>query len=238
MSLGRLGRRGRAGRPGRLTAVVAVIGVTVATLAGCGGDDGANSAPPAGGYHFVVPAASLTTTSFALAIGPSDAAHRVVVYEDFLCPYCKDLEDALDGRLVRLAEQGEILLEYHPYQLLVQQYSGDATSVFAAVMNSGAAESVALRFHDLLLAHQPPEDGPFPTRDRLVDLAVQAGADHDRVEDALADTASIRSWLTGAAEQARAADVVGAPTVILDGERFDGGTTQSEIAESLLDALS
>ena len=79
---------------------------------------------------------------------------------------------------------------------------------------SGA--DVAKKFHDLLFANQPSEEGPFPSKDDLVALAGQAGADADELKTR-STTATGLDWAADATERRATCGVDSTPTVLLDG---------------------
>ncbi len=147
---------------------------------------------------------------------------KVVVYEDFLCPVCGIFEGETRDRLQQLADDGDVQVEYRPFNLLSQlgDYSLRATNAFAAVLDAAGPE-VAMEFHDRLFAAQPPESGPFPEDSELVALAVDAGADEAEVADAI-HKLSFEQWVVNANDQASKAGVVGTPTVVVDDEVVEG----------------
>src|SRR5690348_16773865 len=53
-----------------------------------------------------------TGSQYGLTIGSASAPHKVVVYEDFLCPYCGELEKKTHDQLAQLADQGKVQVEY------------------------------------------------------------------------------------------------------------------------------
>ena len=172
-----------------------------------------------------------------VTIGDEDADHKVVIYEDFLCPYCGALERSTSEDLTELAADGKVQVEYRPFDLLSQidDYPIRATNAFAVVLEEEGAE-VAKEFHDLLFAHQPSEAGPFPSDDDLVDLAVEAGAAEDAVRPGIEDL-SHEDWVTEATEEAQAAGVDSTPTILLDGEVFTDGGSVEELADNLVAAV-
>jgi protein-disulfide isomerase len=155
----------------------------------------------------------------------------VVVYEDFLCPFCGELEATTRDDFERLAEDGDLLVEYRPFNLLerISDYSPRAVNAFAVVLEESGPE-VAKRFHDLLFDNQPSESGPFPDDQDLLDLAVEAGAEEAAVSEGILE-GTMRDWVDEATAQAIDAGVRGTPTVILDGEVVQGS------AEEILDAV-
>ncbi|WP_243059454.1 thioredoxin domain-containing protein [Nocardioides sp. SR21] len=181
-------------------------------------------------------------SEFGLTIGPDDAPHSVIIYEDFLCPYCGELERASGDGLAELAADGKVQVEYRPFVLLsttddrdFEYYSERAAGAFQIVLEESGAE-VAKEFHDLLFENQPSEAGPFPSDDDLIDLAVEAGAEESDVRDRIEsqDGADAAARATQAAADA---GVNSTPTVLLDGEVFQDGRTMDELAENLIAQL-
>jgi len=172
-----------------------------------------------------------------VTLGPADAPHDVVIYEDFLCPYCGELESASRADLTRLAADGKVRVEYRPFDLLsrISDYSERSAAVFGVVLDTSGPD-VAKKLHDLLYENQPSESGPFPTDDDLVALAVEAGADEAEVRRGLEDGTGT-DWVSAATKAALATGLKGTPTVLLDGEVFTEGRTMDDLASNLVDKL-
>ena len=173
------------------------------------------------------------TSSFGMRIGEDDAPKQVVVYEDFLCPFCGDLEATVRDRLDAAVEAGEVNVEYRPLPFLegIDDYSPRSANAFAVVLDASGPE-VAKTFHDLLFDNQPSEKGPFPSDDDLVDLAVEAGATEADVRPGIEDM-KFEGWVDAAGEAASKAKVNSTPTVLIDGEKATG-TTIEEIAAQMV----
>ncbi|MDO9395295.1 MAG: thioredoxin domain-containing protein, partial [Herbiconiux sp.] len=126
------------------------------------------------------------TTDYGLTIGEADAPHELIIYEDFLCPFCGELEAASREELATLADEGKVQVEYRPFDLLsrISDYSARSTNAFAVVLEESGPE-VAKKYHDLLFENQPEESGPFPDNGDLLDLAVEAGAEESAVADGI-----------------------------------------------------
>lgn len=218
----RLERRRRAVMIGGVIAVVLAV-VLVGVLVQGARDTSADvTAPPAG------------SGEYGVTIGDPDAPREVVIYEDFLCPFCAVLEGETRTGLAELADDGQVYVEYRPFELLSRfgDYSARATNAFKVVLEESGPET-AKEFHDLLFENQPAEDGEHPDDDQLVEWAVEAGADEAAVEDGIRDQAQ-SDWVAAATEAADAAGVPGTPTVLVDGEVFQAGGSIEEFAESLL----
>ena len=178
-----------------------------------------------------------SAATYGLTIGPVDAPHEIVIYEDFLCPFCGELEKASHEELATLAEDGKVKVTYRPFVLLsqVSDYSERTTAAFGAVLDKSGVD-VAKKFHDLLYANQPSEEGPFPDDDAIVDLAVQAGADETAVGDAIRDLDG-KDFADGATSAADQAKVRSTPTILLDGKNFTDGKNMDELAANLIAAV-
>jgi len=177
-------------------------------------------------------------SEFGVTIGDKDAPHEVVVYEDFVCPFCGELEARTHAKLAELAADGKVFVDYRPFDLLsgsVGDYPIRAANAFAVVLDKSGPE-VAKEFHDLLYENQPSEQGPFPSNDDLVDFAVEAGADEADVEDGITSLA-MEDWVTDATKDAADANVRSTPTVLLDGEEMAGFSSVDDMADQLLEAV-
>lgn len=175
-------------------------------------------------------------SAYGVTMGPADAPRTIVVYEDFLCPFCGRFDTATFDQLADLAARGEVLVDYRPFSLLRPDYSTEAAGAFKVVLDAAGPE-VALDFHAALFAEQPEESGPYPDTDALVDLAVAAGATEADVRPGIQDGAG-DDWVEQASEAALATGLQGTPTVLLDGVPFAEGESIEELADNLLAAVS
>lgn len=183
--------------------------------------------------------AASSSSEFGVTIGPDDAPNKVVIYEDFLCPYCAELEKRTRDDLAQLAADGKVQVEYRPFNLLGgdddSSYSVRSAGAFSIVLDNSSAE-VAKKFHDLLYENQPSESGPFPKSSELADLAVEAGADDATVRP-LIEGDKGTAWVTKATGSAADAGVQSTPTVLLNGEVFQSGRTVDDLADDLIAKL-
>ena len=217
-------RRKAAKRREQLTRYGLVAGVLVLVIGGyllisnLGSDK--PTTPPAG-----------ATGDYGLVIGDAGAPKEVVVYEDFLCPFCGQLEKTVRDRLDAAVEAGDVSVEYRPLPFLegISDYSPESANAFAVVLDESGPE-VAKKFHDLLFDNQPSEEGPFPSKADLVDLAVEAGATEADVRPGIEDMA-FEGWVDAAGEAASKAGVNSTPTVLIDGEKATGQTIDQIAAE-------
>jgi len=219
-------RRKAAKRKETMTRFGVVIGVLVLLVGGyllfnnLGGDK--PDTPPEG-----------ATSDYGLVVGEEDAPRSIVIYEDFICPFCGQLEQTVGDQLDEAVEAGEVKVEYRPIPFLAQRidYSKVAANAFAVVLDTSGPE-VAKEFHDLLFANQPAASGPYPDDDQLVEWAVEAGAAEDEVRPGIEDMA-FEGWVDAAGDASADADINATPSVFIDGEPAQGETLQDIAAEML-----
>ena len=217
-----------AARQARNRRIVTVIGavVIVGLLAAIvlavvsatrGGDD---KAPPASG-KVVVPGNG--NASGAVPIGEPDAPVTVEIYYDYMCPACGAFEAANGGELDRLLEDGTVRVELRPISFLDEQsqgtrYSTRAANAFATVVHG--APDQAWSFHSALYENQPAEGTKGLSDDEIAAIARDAGVPAD-VVDRFGD-GTYEAWTASVTEKAFDSGVQGTPTVVIDGEQFQG----------------
>jgi protein-disulfide isomerase len=203
-------RRRQAVVGGVVAAVVVVVAVVVVIVV--------QSARTSSSPDAAVPANTVDGAT-AFAVGPADAPVTVDVYEDFLCPACRQFEATTGDTLAALAADGTAQVRYHPIAILdrasTDDYSTRALNA-AAVVGDAAGTEAFLAFHDALFAEQPAEGGPGLTDERLGELAAEAGASGADVEEAITGL-PYEDWTREVTDAASRAGVTGTPTVLVDG---------------------
>ncbi len=145
--------------------------------------------------------------------GPKDAAHTLVLFVDYECPYTRDLGPVLND--VVAAGDGGVRLVVRQLPLETE-HPGSTLAAEAAL--SAAAQNRFWELHDLLIAHPVGDDlGPAD----LLRLAAEAGLDPDRVADDLRHRVRAPA-VQAEIDSASRSGVPGTPTLFLDGERLDG----------------
>jgi protein-disulfide isomerase len=183
-----------------------------------------------GGSSTKTPAATppATASSQALVVGSNaKAKYKVVVYEDFLCPYCRQFETSSRDFLRAAAAKGTVQVEYRPFHLLSDDYSTRALTAWAAVLEGGTPKQ-ALRLHDLLYDNQPYEQtANKPGTSKLQGWAKQAGVSSSNVLDAMGK--SDPTYVDAADAAATKAGVTGTPTVFVNGQELSGSSISSMV---------
>jgi protein-disulfide isomerase len=212
----------------RQTLVVTAVGVVVlavivliVSLTSASKDTGGGSgAAPRG-----------VVSGYAVPSGPGSAPVKVVVYEDFMCPFCGQFEASSRSTFANDIEQGKVQFQYHVVSFLDRSSSSDYSTRSAnalAVVLDEAGPSVAKRFHDLVFENQPAEGSAGLGDAKLVDLAVEAGAQRAQVKSGIEDL-KFETWVQKVTDKASKDGVNQTPTV-----KIDGRTVQSRSVAELV----
>jgi protein-disulfide isomerase len=101
----------------------------------------------------------------------------VDAYIDFLCPFCRQFEEASGPALEAMVADRLIRLVYHPLGFLdglsTTRYSSRAASASGCAADGGRF----LEYLHALFDNQPPEGGPGLSDEQLVELGLAVGLD-------------------------------------------------------------
>ncbi|MDN5853577.1 MAG: DsbA family protein, partial [Actinomycetia bacterium] len=134
-------------------------------------------------------------------------AVEVVVYEDPLCPHCRDFEAEHGDFLTDAADRGDITLEYRPIAFISDD-SVPPVNAMVCVLDA-AGKRAFVEMHDRVFA------GEYADAD-LADLAAESGADGAEVADCI-DEGTHDGWIEEVTSLASDAGVEMTPTVLIDG---------------------
>lgn len=152
-------------------------------------------------------------------LGSPDAPVTVVSYVDFACPHCGTFALEIEPELVeRYVEAGQVRLVYRPMAFL-----GPSSLLAAqvAAMVGDQDPELFWRFHQRVfeVLHT---SGPSYTREDLISLAAEIGADPAPIEAGL-DEGRYRDTLGQVRRMAIEQDGVRAtPTIFVGTEKFEG----------------
>jgi protein-disulfide isomerase len=214
-------RRERRRRTLLLVAALAVVALAVAGLVALLDRNRAPASAPRG-----------VVASYAVPAGPATAPVTVSVYEDFLCPFCGDFEKASRDALQRAADAGDVRVRYHVLNFLddrsTSDYSTRAANALAVVLDT-SGPGAAKKFHDLLFENQPEEGTAGISDGRLLDYAVEAGAERGAVASGIRDR-TFEGWVDQGNERASDAGIRSTPTVQVDGKTLTYRTIDELVA--------
>ena len=205
-------RRERNRKVGLFAGIVVLLCAVIAAGTWYGSSSGSEAASGTQG-------ATVTAGATSLTVGEASAPVKVVIYEDFQCPYCRELESSTRDFLRENAAKGKVSVEYQPINLLSQlPYSEKALNAWAAVLKHGTPEA-ALKLHDLFYEHQPYEqDSAQVTDSQIAGWVKDAGGDNAAVRTAMATKdddffASVQQLMDDTGLR-------GTPTVFIDGKEL------------------
>lgn len=166
------------------------------------------------------------SADYTAPTGANDAGTGVVagsgpvtvdVYEDFLCPACKQFEQLSGPTLDRLIDEGKARVVYHPVAYL-NRYSTTDYSTRSSAASGCAAEGGRYRqYAKALFERQPPEGGAGLSDDELAEIAAGVGIDRDGFASCQRE-GTFEPWTEHVTEEASRAGVTGTPTILVDGE--------------------
>ncbi|HET7349896.1 MAG TPA: DsbA family protein [Marmoricola sp.] len=187
----------------------------------------------------VVAPANLTEGG-AIPVGEADAPVTVEIFFDYMCPACGAFESANGEELDRLVEDGTVRVELRPISFLDRtsngtEYSTRTANAIATAVD-GAPEQ-AWAFHRSLYAAQPEEGTDGLDDERIAEIAQEAGVPAD-VVDRFGDR-TYEGWVASVTQEAFDSGVTGTPTVMIDGEEFDGDLfTEGPLAQAIESAAA
>ncbi|MGO1316082.1 MAG: DsbA family protein [Cellulomonadaceae bacterium] len=174
----------------------------------------------------------------------TEDAVEVAVYLDYMCPICGTFEELNAGMLDDLRADGTITLVLHPISILDRLSDGSEYSTRSAAAAAWVADRAPEGFADFnaaLFEKQPEEGTTGLTNAQIEAVAVDAGVPED-VAAGIGDGSAVstfRDWVTAATDHATGtAGVRGTPTVMLDGQIWDGNWTTDGELEAAIRAAS
>lgn len=233
------GIRARVRARGAVVLLAAIVAVGLAGCApehGAGGDESASAAPPPTG---TVGAAHLDDGYLVAGSGST----TLDTYIDPMCPICGAFESTNGRTISEAAAAGTLTVRVHPMNFLDRSSQGSAYSTRAdAALTCVAARqpNKMLDYLSALYADQPEEGSKGLTDAKLVGLAHGVGADIDTC----VKNGTYRSWVQSVNDKALAGPVAGTPhnrvegtpTVLVNGDMFNGSVTDAAAFTAFLAA--
>lgn len=215
----------RASSPRTKVAVVAavlVVLVVAGYLALSNRDTtGADAAAPAG-----------VSDGYAVAVGDDAAPMTLTFYEDPQCPVCAAFEGEVGDEVAAAVESGDVRVEYRVVSFLDQasanEFSSRAANALMVVQDAAGPDAFA-ELHRILYANQPAEGTAGPDDEQLVAWSVEAGADEADVRSGI-ESGAFDQFVANATDQMSQDGVNGTPTVLVDGQRVEGGPAEAVAA--------
>lgn len=217
-----------------LTAVVAIAAIVavVLQLIGSDGDPAADAQSPAADARSA--AIRVATDKVITESGSDQPKALLSLYEDFLCPACRNFEQTFGPTISQLIDSGTIAVDYYPVAILdsarTEHYSSRAGGAAYCVADADTTpnKEAWARFHAGLFAQQPNElADEFPTDAALIELARQAGISADDVAECITSG----RYVELSSQAAAANDVKFTPNLRINGDDYTPSTPDALMRE-------
>lgn len=158
------------------------------------------------------------------------------VYLDFACPHCATFEEVNADDIDSLVAAGEATVVYHPVAIL-DGSGGEYTGFSGRAVNAAG-----------IVADQAPEaynafqEGLFklfagasaePTDQEIAATAVEAGVPQKVADTIAAGEHPYKDWVAATTKQFSRDGFTGTPTVLVNGEEFDGWSEPGALVDAL-----
>lgn len=227
---------------GIAVAVIAVIAVVALSISGSvkpAGPGPANMASDGIVLGIGMKAQPTDALAEGAALVPTASVEGVIdirIYQDYLCPYCRDFDVTNSTQIQKLVESGAATVEVHPIALLTSRsagtkYSLRSASAAACVANYSPDSFWAV--NQAFFAQQPAEGTAGLDNSAIKDLIQAAGATNTTAINTCIDDGTFEKWtqaatdrsLTGPLPGTEVASVTGTPTVLVNGVQYTESLT-------------
>ena len=167
-----------------------------------------------------------------MAIGDPDAPVTVIEYLSLTCPACRHFHQNVFNRLEPdYVDTGKV-------RFVMRDFPGNAPAVMAAVLARCAGPARYFAFIHVLFETFDEWASSHDYPEVLAQIGELGGVSRDRYADCLADK-DLEDTIFGGMEAGMAEyDVSGTPTLIVNGEKYEGSKRYETIAEHLDRLLS
>ncbi len=135
----------------------------------------------------------------------------VLIYGDYLCPYCRRLRGVLARLRQALGERMAYVFRHFP-----NEHAHPGAGFASEASEAAGRQGKFWDMHDALYAREPPL-----SREHVLEAARSIGLDMDRFDRDLADP-SLRRPIDEDLADGRKNGVTATPTIFIDGQRYDG----------------
>ncbi|MEV6813642.1 thioredoxin domain-containing protein [Micromonospora sp. NPDC051296] len=150
----------------------------------------------------------------------------VDIYEDYLCPACKQFEQTSGATIDKLISDGKVRVVYHPVAYLNRFSSTEYSTRASAAAGCAAEGGKFTEFGKALFEKQPPENSAGLSNDELIDIGAGVGLNRDTFGTCVRD-AKFKPWTAHVTEEATRANVTGTPTILVNGKQVKEWTPEN-----------
>lgn len=168
------------------------------------------------------------------ATTPDPDKQNIVVYLDYICPYCEQFETANIDGLRDMVASGQATLEIHPVAALDRASAGSKYSTRSAAAMACVANYQPDSFLDAsaaLFAAAPQEGTRGPKNSELAKTIADAGVSSSEVASCISDQTFVNyigeaydRAATGPIPNSKVEKLTGTPLVLVDGVQYSPTT--------------
>src|SRR5712671_2854683 len=151
-----------------------------------------------------------------------DGVVNVVLYGDYLCPYCRRLRHVLARLRQAMGERLAYVFRHFP-----NERAHPGAEFVSRAAEAAGKQGRFWQMHDLIYEEEPPI-----TEAKVRDFARKLGLDMDRFERDIQDSAT-QKRVQEDVQEGKRNGVTGTPTVFVDGIRYDGAWDFYSMLEAL-----
>lgn len=189
------------------TSVVALAALVIAGMIGW-----AVYASQRSGEYNTPRGASEDATGIVVGGGPV----TIDLYEDFICPACRQFESSTGATLDHLVADGKARIIYHPVAYLNRLSSTEYSTRSSAASGCAADGGKFAQYARALYGQQPPERSAGLSDDQLIQIGTSVGLDAGSFGSCLRDR-TYETWTEHVTAAASERGVTGTPTVLVAG---------------------
>lgn len=214
-----------------LAVVLVIIWIGVSQR---GSSDNTPSADP----NSALPTGVSAENQYGYQVNQAADKPNVEIYEDFQCPACGNLERQYGAMIQKQAADGNIQLTYRPMTFLDSNLQSDSSVRAASALGCAINAGVGEKFHNIVYANQPQQEGQGWTDEQLKQFGTQAGLSGQQQTDfdKCVDAGTYKGWAQLSNDAAFERGVNSTPTIYVNGKELPGDALSSE--QSLKDALT
>jgi protein-disulfide isomerase len=155
------------------------------------------------------------------SIGNPDAPIKVVIYSDFLCPWCRSVAQLFEQNRPAWSDRVTVYYKYFPIDPLCNPYSkvrGRNGGCWAAIGGLCAQEQNKFwQYHDRIFRDPPRDPGP----EEILRISQESGVDTSLAGPCFASTI-MQSRIRDDIEEAQRLQLTGTPRIFINGKLLNG----------------
>jgi protein-disulfide isomerase len=188
-----------------------------------------NSSPYVAPVAAVIDPQAKSNKATGIHIGSADAPVKMTVFEDFRCPVCQQVEQAVEPTYRQYVEAGKLQITYHPARVIDSKDNGTGSLNGANAAACAQDEGQFMPLHDLLYANQPNEQTD-PWADKTKILTIANGIPALKASTAFQSCVTggtHNGWVQNNADNFNKIGLPGTPTIFVDGQQLSFSQTSA-----------